>query len=335
MPRALLEKLKSRLKPALQEPATASVLGICFIIGVAESILWGRTALDDMIPLWAMLILLFYDHFTQPSEAQSPNIQDSPTEAIQPVTMPPPAVCEHTQRSGCPTGAWLILLISAAVMAPSIAFAKCATVQANGQLTHSIGNNATMALRNISLALLAISVLTYKSGWHTAIRHWTLPTMSLIVIPFYELLLLEFSFPLRLVSTNIAVGFLRLLSFNITNNGTTLLWNGNELAITDACSGISLLGLLLFIAYWLIRKVTAPAWQKYCWLSMLLLWIMLSNTLRLLLTLFGYMIWGEVIFSSIPHFILGCFFVICCSLLLWFSSGKLFKSDTNQTETEQ
>lgn len=289
---------------------TAVVLCLCLALGGAEAILWGRTAPDDLFPLCAMLLLLFYDHFmrTWPGTVAS---------------------------GGTRTGAWCVLLAAAAAMVSGIALGKCSALQADGQLSQSMGGNAPMALRNVSLALLAVSAMLYGSGWRMAACHWILPTVSLVILPFYELLLLEFSFPLRLLSTNIAVAFLRLLSFKVSSNGTTLFWHGNELAITDACSGMSLLGLLLFIAYWLIRKISAPAWQKCCWFSMLLLWILLANTLRLLLTLFGYMLWGEIIFSSMPHFLLGCFFVIVSSLLLWFSGVLLFEKESRLAGEKQ
>lgn len=299
MPRTIRDNLH-------RHTITAVMLCLCLALGTAEAILWGRSAPDDLLPLWAMLLLLFYDHFSRPWP-------------------------DSVSRSG----AWGFLLAAAAFMAAGIARGNCPVMLPDGKLSQTISGNAPMVLRNISLALLAISVMLYRNGWRMAARHWLLPSVSLVILPFYELLLLELSFPLRLLSTHIVVAFLRLLSFNILSNGTTLLWQGHELAITDACSGMSLLTLLLLIAYWLVRKTSAPAWQKACWFSLLLLWVLLANTLRLLLTLFGYMLCGEAVFAAMPHFLLGCFFVVTSSLLLWLSSTLLDKNETRQTETRQ
>lgn len=301
MPRTLKDNLRSHT-------VTAVVLCLCLLLGLAETILWGRAAPDDLVPLCALLLLLSYDHFIQPWESTS---------------------------KGNRTFAWGTLLFAVAFMTIGIAFAKCPELQSNGQLSKSIGNNAPMLFRNFSLTLLVISVMQYQSGWNIAGKLWTLPAVALLLLPFFELMLLQFSFPLRLLSTNIAVAFLRILSFNISSNSTTMLWQGNEFAITDACSGMSLIGLLIFIAYWIIRKSSAPAWQKYCWFSLLLLWILLSNSIRLLLTLFGYMLWGDYILTSKPHLILGCIFVITNSLLLWFSNVLFFSNNARQSERQE
>lgn len=322
MQRTLLDNLRLHTVPAV-------VLCISLAIGVAESFHWGRIALDDMIPIWAMLFLLFYDHFSQPWNDTSRQIMRIET-AYQ-AEMKIELRTKKCLLISNICGAWMFLFLSAVFMASGIALARCSVLNDNGQLNLSIGSNVPMILRNLSLALLVISVMIYRAGWHFAACHWMLPVISMVFIPFYELILLEFSFPLRLLSTNIAVFILRLLSFSVTSNGTTMFWQGNEIAITDACSGMSLMGILLFVAYWIVRKTSAPAWQKSCWFSFLLIWILFSNTIRLILTFWGFMLIGDRVFASVPHFLLGCLFVIMCSLLLWLSNDWLFTNVTRQS----
>lgn len=53
---------------------------------------------------------------------------------------------------------------------------------------------------------------------------------------------------------------------------------------------------------------------------MLLLWLLLGNACRLLLTMMLYAWIGERVFLRGPHYLLGCFFVVVTALLIWGSS---------------
>ena len=155
----------------------------------------------------------------------------------------------------------------------------------------------------------------------------TLYLLAIVILPLYEYLLLEISYPMRLISTAAASYLLRLCTVPVSNDATTLYWNDQAISITDACSGIALLCFLFLLEYLIARKIQAPAWCKWCWSSMVLIWIIVANALRQLLTFVLFTVMGEKVHEQTPHFLLGCVFIVVASLLIWFSSF-LFQMDS-------
>jgi len=145
------------------------------------------------------------------------------------------------------------------------------------------------------------------------------------VLPFLERITLFLSYPLRLLSTGLSVGLLRLFGVDIQARLTTISIGQTQLAITDACSGVSQLGVLLFFAYLLALKLPErPQWQTLVWGLFILPIVVLANTVRLLLTI-GLFFWlGERSFATDIHVGLGYFFVLLSLALLWWSGRLLF-----------
>ncbi|MEG2075825.1 MAG: archaeosortase/exosortase family protein, partial [Victivallaceae bacterium] len=144
-------------------------------------------------------------------------------------------------------------------------------------------------------------------------------TLGMVVIPLNEILTLAISYPLRLISTFMTAGILNFFTDAVSRDNTILYLGKQPVAITDSCSGVTQLGVLLFFAYLLLRKNNSPWFLKLIWLLLLLPWILIANTIRLLLTTGLYYAWGDKAFSNTPHIILGFLFVITATLLMWFS----------------
>ena len=166
-----------------------------------------------------------------------------------------------------------------------------------------------------------------QDGFPVALRFFPLHVHAIVILPLYEYILLEFSYPLRLVSTQVSVWLMRCLGLNVRCDGPSLLFDGQVLSITDACTGIGLLGMLFFLAYWIVRKIRSEAWKKWCWSLLVILWIILANALRLLMTFLLYQVCGQKVFERELHFLLGCFFIVAASLFTW-SSAMIFQLDT-------
>ena len=63
-----------------------------------------------------------------------------------------------------------------------------------------------------------------------------------LAVPFRESIVLYLSYPFRMVSTVLSVGFLQIFGMHIENDTTTIRIEGLDIAITDACSGIQQIG---------------------------------------------------------------------------------------------
>ena len=275
--------------------ASAIVLLCACLFGCIEFLLWGRTHWEEGAMLMALLFLGIYDQLRRP-------MQSLPT--------------NRSRIFG-----WALLVFAASVMLLS-----------SRMRAEELGMMCTLC-KNFAVFLLATALSLRFDGTRAAISLFPLLLLAVVIIPLYEYLLLEFSYPMRLVSTAASAFLARLFTMPVLYEGTTLFWDDQAITITDACSGISLLSMLFFLEYIIARNVHAPAWKKWCWASLLLIWIIIGNALRQLLTIVLYKAMGEKVFHKTPHLLLGCFFIIMTSLLIWFSSFLLvFDSKPQETE---
>ncbi len=157
-------------------------------------------------------------------------------------------------------------------------------------------------------------------------------TASLLLLPFQENWTLFFSYPLRLISTLLSVSFFELFGVQITAELTTIRLGQAEIAITDACSGVSQLGVLLFFAYLLSRTLRCGAGAKALWVSFILPIVIFANTVRLALTIGLYLVIGEKAFDNAIHISLGYFFVAFSLLLLWWSRKLIPPPETEEEQ---
>ena len=262
------------------------------LFGGVEFILWGRTHWEDGVPLLLLLLLASFHLLKAPLCS---------------------AASKHSRVVG-----WATLALAAGTMTASACLFRSHFSESR--------ELAPMLAKNGAVLLLTLAILLRQDGFPATGKCLPLLLLAVIVLPLYELLLLEFSYPLRLLSTRISVILLNLCFFHVSHDGTSLLWGNQTLSITEACSGISLLGLFFLVEYLIARPLKTAPWKKWCWSSLILLWVTLGNALRLLLTFLLYRLLGERVFESRIHFLLGCFFVVTTSLLIWFSSF-LFKLD--------
>ncbi len=263
------------------------------LFGCVEYVLWGRSHLEDGIPLVALLLLAAYDQLRKPLQ---------------------PKRIAASEAAG-----WMLLLLSLAVGGWIWA--------GGGRQDGESQRLLPIVCKNAALLGVAVAVTLRQDGFPVALRFFPLHVHAIVILPLYEFILLEFSYPLRLVSTQVSVWLMRCLGMNVRCDGPSLIFDGQVLSITDACSGIGLLGMLFLLAYWIVRPIRSEAWKKWCWSLLVILWIILANALRLLLTLLLYQICGHKVFERELHFLLGCFFIVAASLLTWCSS-MIFQLDT-------
>ncbi len=276
---------------------TVAVLCVAIVFGFLEFLLWGRTHLEDGIPLLILLLLASFHLLTTPIHSLPSN--------------------------GGRIVGWVVLLLAALLMGLGSLLSRGLPV--------SQQNLFPPLCKNGAVFLVALAFVLRHNGFSATTKMLPLLLLAIVVLPLYELLLLEFSYPLRLVSTAISVFFLRICGFHVSYDGTSLFWENQTLSITDACSGIALLSLFFLIEYLLVHSEKTETWKKWGWASLILLWVTLGNAFRLLLTFLLYRSIGEEVYQPRPHFLLGCFFVVVTTLFIWFSS-YLFKLDQPPSE---
>ncbi|MBQ7649846.1 MAG: exosortase/archaeosortase family protein [Victivallales bacterium] len=274
--------------------ASLAALLCTVLLACVEYLLWGRAHLEDGLPLIALLFLATYDQTCLP-------LRPNPTSSGRLVS-------------------WLCILAALTAMATSL------SIDQDSDFIPAF-------LRNCAILCIAIGFSMRIDGTRPTARFLSLHILAVLIIPFYEYLLLEFSYPLRLVSTAVSASMLKLCAIPVDYDGTSMLWNGKIITITDACSGISLLGLLFLLEYLVVRSVKSSQWKKWCWGSLVILWIIIGNALRLLVTFLLFRIVGDCVFERGLHLCLGCLFVVVTSLMIWFSSF-IFSLDSPDKEKE-
>ncbi len=189
---------------------------------------------------------------------------------------------------------------------------------------------------NIAIALFAIACMLFFHGWRPAT--WMAPALIIfcIFIPMREQFILMVSYPLRLISTALSVWILKLFQIPIEYHLTTIALPGaTQIVITDACSGIQQLEALLLIGYVIIHLQPKPLVWSLCQYLFLLPIIILSNSIRIVVTIILYRAIGAIVLDNTWHTTLGYCLVFACSILIWYS-GSLFPSETSaSSETDK
>ena len=210
--------------------------------------------------------------------------------------------------------AWALLLIAAAL---PFVFASTSS-----ELPH-----------NTAIALFAIACMLFFHGWRATL--WMSPALIIfcLFVPMREQFILLVSYPLRLISTTLSVWILKLCQIDINYHLTTITMPGAaQIVITDACSGIEQLEAMLLIGYLVIHMQPKPFIWSLCHYLFLLPIIIISNSIRIIVTILLFKAVGPVILENTWHATLGYCLVFACSFLIWYA-GLLFPAETPAPST--
>lgn len=159
-----------------------------------------------------------------------------------------------------------------------------------------------------------------------AILVWT------IILPQAEYLQHLISLPMRIMSAGFSSEILNLFGYDSMAEQTGVNINGRMIAITAACSGIEQLEAMLFICWILSFSMQfRPLFQLLHFFTLLPI-LLLSNTIRLVITLIGLQTAGDVFLSDTIHTALG-FGMVLLSILLFVGIGNLFPKKPIQNKT--
>lgn len=192
----------------------------------------------------------------------------------------------------------------------------------------------TVALHHLVTLLLALAVATWLEERHNAARASLPLGIALLVLPNQEYLLLAFSYPLRLISTIITVFCLKIVGLDISHHLTSIRIGTSEIAVTDACSGIDQLAVMLLLGYILVRQFqhTRP-WQAIHYLFLVPA-VILANSLRLITSCLLYLRLGPAAFDDPYHTWFGYAMVAVTVVLLWAIGFILPEATAPETAAE-
>ncbi len=166
--------------------------------------------------------------------------------------------------------------------------------------------------------LFLMAPLRFSSGGRVALLMAFPLFIFCVFLPMHSEILLAVSHPLRVIATTLSGFFLRMCGFDVSNSLTVLRIGKEELAVTDACSGIQQLEALLMLGYILAKCQQSRLRWMLIHYSFCIPAVIISNSIRLVTIVMLYR-WpvGEAVLYSWWHEGLGYFQVLLAVMLMW------------------
>ena len=197
--------------------------------------------------------------------------------------------------------------------------------------THNFAGGLLMAL---AFALLICAFVLYFCGRWGALYILFPAVWCCVFMPYHEEIMLLLSFPLRLSASFLSAGILNLCGSEIVCSGTSLTLPGVDIAITDACSGIRQLDAFVLIAFLAVQLLHRKIGWKMLHFAFIMPSIIVGNTMRIVLTVWLYRLWGECVFQNTWHTVLG-YGQILFAVLIFLAIGSIFcMADKKMQEDE-
>ena len=194
--------------------------------------------------------------------------------------------------------------------------------------THDFPGSLSTAF---ACSLLICAFVLYFSGTLIAAACILPALWCCVFMPYHEEIMLLMSSPLRLSATVLSAGILNLVGISVVQSGTSMALPGLNIAITDACSGINQLDAFLLIAFVAVQMMHKKLLWKSLHFAFIIPSIIIGNSLRIVLTVLFYRLWGEVVLQNTWHIALG-YVQIVFALLIFLAIGRLFRFDEKTAE---
>ena len=189
-------------------------------------------------------------------------------------------------------------------------------------------------LQTAAFMLLFWAFILYFSGHKLLLKSLIPALWCCVFMPFHEEFMLMASYPLRLSATMLSAFILKITGMEVVYSGSSLHLTDLNIAITDACSGINQLDAFVLTAYIAIRMLHQKFILQLLHIAFIIPSIIIANTMRIVLTVWLYELWGTVILEKFWHITLG-YVQLLMAFLIFIAVGRLFKSEPKKTEEEK
>ena len=169
---------------------------------------------------------------------------------------------------------------------------------------------------------LSLGAVCFFCGVRTMLLALVPLFVCFLAVPFREQIVLYLSYPFRMVSTVLSVGFLQMFGMEIHNDMTTIRVEGLDIAITDACSGIQQFEAMILVAFWLVFAWPRTFFWRCTHYLFLIPSIILANAIRIIVTILLYKTIGETALNNTWHIGLG-YAQVAVAVALFFLVGCL------------
>ena len=171
------------------------------------------------------------------------------------------------------------------------------------------------ALAYIALALVALSLIAAWRGGRMA-ANLAVPILVLyVLVPVLPLFEAALSYPLRRLSALLAAALLDIGPDAVTLHGTELSWGTLKVSVTSACSGLTLLQNLIWVAWWTVLLRHRGFVTRALHATLALPAVLAANTLRVVALAVMARWLGEESLVGPGHVVVGWAAVVLAVLL--------------------
>ena len=193
--------------------------------------------------------------------------------------------------------------------------------------THDFPGSLSTAF---AITMLICAFVLFFSGRIIAANSVLPALWCCVFMPYHEEFMLLMSFPLRLSATLLSAGILKLFGMSVVYSGTSITLPGVDIAITDACSGINQLDAFILIAFIAVQMLYKKTLWKLLHFAFIIPAIIIGNSLRIVLTIGLYQVWGDVVLQGGWHVALG-YVQIVLAFVIFLLIGRVFTMPDSQT----
>ncbi|MBN2232979.1 MAG: VPLPA-CTERM-specific exosortase XrtD [Deltaproteobacteria bacterium] len=178
-----------------------------------------------------------------------------------------------------------------------------------------LGGEFTAIYFSAWLAVAALTVL--HLGWGRLRACWFSFLLGFTMIPLPSFLLNRLSLELKLVSSAVGVGLMRLAGLSVFREGNIIDLGYTQLQVVDACSGIRYLFAIIVLALILAYFFRAAWWKRLILVFSSVPLIILANGMRIALTGMLYRWLGPAAAEGFFHEFVGIFiFLFALAVML-------------------
>lgn len=172
-----------------------------------------------------------------------------------------------------------------------------------------------LVLVNLAIALLSLSLVSYWLGRRMA--GWlAVPVLVIyVLVPVLPLFEAALSYPLRRLSAILAAGILSVGPGSVILNGTEIGWGDLRVSVTSACSGLTLLQNLIWVAWWTVLLRHCGLWTRLAHGMLVIPAVVVANTLRVIVLVVMANLFGEQTLNGPAHVVIGWLAVVLAALL--------------------
>jgi exosortase/archaeosortase family protein len=178
-----------------------------------------------------------------------------------------------------------------------------------------LGGALKPALIGLAVALLALSLVANLLGRRVAAALAVPMLVVYVLVPVLPLFESALSYPMRRLSAILAAALFSIGPAQVGLQGTELMLGDLKVSVTSACSGLTLLQNLIWVAWWTVLLRHRGFLPRLLHLGLAVPAVVVANTLRVVALALMAQALGEESLTGPGHVVIGWAAVVLAALI--------------------